>query len=54
MVQSNGEDMNTLKNMLANNEIKPYISKTFSFENMGNAHLELESGRTIGKIIVTV
>lgn len=53
-VQSNGDDMNTLKNMLESGAIQPHISKTFAFEKMGDAHLQLESGRTVGKVIVTV
>ena len=54
MVQSNGKDMNTLANMLESGAVKPYVSKTFPFENIGEAHLQLESGRTVGKVIVTV
>ncbi len=54
MVQSNGKDMNTLKALLEKGEIKPHISKTFTLENMANAHKQLESGRTVGKVVVTV
>ena len=54
LVQSNGEDMNTLKNLLESGALKPHVSKTFPFENMGDAHLQLESGRTIGKVVVTL
>lgn len=54
MVQSNGEDMNTLKNLLAEGTIKPHISKTFAFNEMDKAHEQLESGRTIGKVVVIV
>ncbi|CAM1343336.1 NADP-dependent oxidoreductase [Tenacibaculum amylolyticum] len=54
MVQSNGEDMNRLKNLLAEGTIKPHISKTFAFNEMDKAHEQLESGRTIGKVVVTV
>ena len=54
VVQSNGDDMNTLKNMLESGTLKPHISKTFAFEKMGDAHLQLESGRTVGKVIVTM
>ncbi len=52
MVQSNGADMNTLKGMLESGAIKPHISNTFAFDKMGDAHLQLESGRTVGKVIV--
>ena len=54
VVQSNGDDINTLKNMLESGALKPHISKTFAFEKMGDAHLQLESGRTVGKVIVTM
>lgn len=54
LVQSNGEDMNTLKDMLANGTLKAHVSKTFPFTEMGNAHLELESGRTVGKVVVNI
>jgi NADPH:quinone reductase-like Zn-dependent oxidoreductase len=54
MVQSNGDDMNTLKNMLESEAIKPHVSKTFAFEKMGDAHLHLEIGRTVGKVILTM
>ncbi len=54
LVKSNGEDMNTLNTLLESGAVKAYVSKTFAFNEMGKAHLELESGRTVGKIIVTV
>ncbi len=54
MVQSNGEDMNTLKELLESGKVKAHVSKTFSFGEMGQAHEQLESGRTVGKVIVKV
>ncbi len=54
MVQSNGKDMNTLATMLESGAIKPHVSKTFPFGDMAGAHLQLESGRTVGKVVVTV
>jgi NADPH:quinone reductase-like Zn-dependent oxidoreductase len=52
MVQSNGTDMNTLKDMLESGALEPHVSKTFAFENMADAHAQIESGRTVGKVIV--
>jgi NADPH:quinone reductase-like Zn-dependent oxidoreductase len=52
LVQSNGKDMNTLKDLLADGTIKPHVSKTFPFSEMGNAHMALETGRTVGKMVV--
>jgi NADPH:quinone reductase-like Zn-dependent oxidoreductase len=46
--------MNTLKGMLENGSIKPNIYKTFAFEDMAAAHTEVEKGRTVGKVIVTL
>jgi NADPH:quinone reductase-like Zn-dependent oxidoreductase len=54
LVQSSGEDMNTLKRMLEADELKPHVSKIFPFEKMADAHLQIESGRTVGKIVVTL
>lgn len=54
MVESSGEDMNTIKDLLEKGVIKPHISKTFSFEEMPKAHEHLESGRAVGKIVVTL
>jgi NADPH:quinone reductase-like Zn-dependent oxidoreductase len=52
MVQSNGTDMNTLKGMLETGVLNPHVSKTFAFEEMADAHAQIESGRTVGKVIV--
>ncbi len=54
LVQSSGEDMNTLKTMLQANKLKPHVSKTFSFENLADAHLQIESGRTVGKVVLVL
>lgn len=54
LVQSNGNDMNTLKRMLESNILKPHVSATFPFEKMAEAHMQLESGRTVGKVVVTL
>ncbi|MEO8711502.1 MAG: NADP-dependent oxidoreductase [Parafilimonas sp.] len=54
LVYSSGEDEKKLADLMEHEIIKPYISKTFSFNQMKEAHLQIESGRTTGKIIVTV
>tara|TARA_R110002110_G_scaffold205066_7_gene417340 strand:- start:496819 stop:497778 length:960 start_codon:yes stop_codon:yes gene_type:complete len=53
-VLSNGNDMNCLKDMLGNGVLKPHISKVFVFEEIATAHSYIESGRTVGKVIVTL
>ncbi|SIS69783.1 NADPH:quinone reductase [Zobellia uliginosa] len=54
LVKSDSDDMNTLKGMLESGAIKPNIYKTFAFEAMADAHREVEKGRTVGKVIVSV
>ncbi|GAB3897758.1 NADP-dependent oxidoreductase [Larkinella knui] len=53
-VQSNGEDMKTLAGLLENGTLKARVFKTFSFDQMAEAHLQVETGKTAGKVIVTV
>lgn len=54
MVTSNGDDMNALKSMLEAGTLKPHVSVTFPFEKLADAHLQVESGRTVGKAVVTL
>lgn len=54
MVSSNGEDMKVLATWLEKGILKPHISSTFPFTQLGEAHLQVESGRTAGKVIVLV
>ncbi|HEY0273610.1 MAG TPA: NADP-dependent oxidoreductase, partial [Chitinophaga sp.] len=51
-VVSNGKDMQALADLLAQGKLQPCISATFAFEDMGKAHLQIESGHTIGKVVV--
>ena len=54
LVHSSADNMKILKAMLENGNIKPTIYKTFDFEDMANAHRDVELGRTVGKVIVTL
>ncbi|GGG64208.1 NADP-dependent oxidoreductase [Epilithonimonas arachidiradicis] len=54
LVQSSGEDMKQIASLLESGAIKAHVSKTFPFEQMREAHLEQETGRTVGKIVVTL
>lgn len=53
-VKSNGDDMKELAKLLSDGLLKAHISKTFRFDEMIEAHRQIESGRTVGKIIVTL
>ncbi len=54
MVQSNGDDMEQLAELLEAGTIKPYISHEFSFDQIAQAHNQIETGRTRGKIVINV
>lgn len=54
LVQSSGEDMKHIASLLESGAVKPHVSKVFPFEKMREAHLEQETGRTVGKIVVTL
>lgn len=54
LVQSSGEDMKQIASLLERGAVKPHVSKVFPFEQMREAHLEQETGRTVGKIVVTL
>lgn len=54
LVQSNGADMKALADLLAEGKLRSLIDKTFPFDNMAGAHLAVETGRTTGKVVVTL
>jgi NADPH:quinone reductase-like Zn-dependent oxidoreductase len=54
LVQSSGEDMEHLASLLEEGVLKPEVSKLFPLEKMGEAHEQVESHKTRGKVIVTV
>jgi len=54
LVSSDGESMNEIAALLEKGIVKSHISSIFPFEQMADAHLSVESGRTVGKVVVTV
>jgi NADPH:quinone reductase-like Zn-dependent oxidoreductase len=52
LVQSNGNDMQQIASLLEKGIIKPYVSQIFTFDQMREAHLQQETGRTVGKIAI--
>lgn len=54
MVKSSGEDMKQIAGLLASQIIKPHIFETYDFSEMAAAHLSQETGRTVGKIVITL
>jgi NADPH:quinone reductase-like Zn-dependent oxidoreductase len=51
-VQSAGEDMQHIAQLLEEGEIRAEVSMTFPFRQMADAHLQIETGRTKGKVVV--
>lgn len=54
LVQSSGSDMKEVAKLLNEGIVKSHVSETFKFNEMGGAHLQLETGRTVGKIVVNI
>lgn len=54
LVNSSGDDMKVIADWLERGYIKPHVSETFNFKDMAFAHEHVESGRTIGKVVVTL
>ena len=49
-VKPNGEHMRAIADLLAKGIVRSHIPKTFLVDQMAEAHLLLESGRSVGKI----
>lgn len=54
LVHSSGPDMKSIADLLQKGSLKSHVSKVYPFEQMGEAHLAIEQGHTIGKIIVNL
>ena len=54
LVQSNGEDMSKLAELLESGALKSHVSATFNFDEIGKAHSQIETGKTRGKIVIKV
>ena len=52
MVRSNGNDMKTLSRLLKQKKVKPHIFKIFKFEEIADAHKQIETHHTVGKVII--
>lgn len=53
LVESSAKDMESIAALMRTGKLKSHIAVTYPFEKMGEAHTELEKGRTSGKIVVT-
>lgn len=51
-VYSDGEDMRKLADLLEKKIIKPHIYQVFDFPDVKAAHQQIDTGRTVGKVVV--
>lgn len=54
LVHSNGDDMEQIAELLEAGTIKSHISKEYAFSELPEAHKQIETGRTRGKIVVVI
>jgi NADPH:quinone reductase-like Zn-dependent oxidoreductase len=52
MVQSDGNDMKDIARLLENGSIKSHLSKIYPLDQVQTAHLQIETGKTRGKIVL--
>ncbi len=52
VLQFNGEYLRAFTNLTSKGVIKSYIAKTYPFTSMAEAHTQVETRRTAGKIVL--
>jgi NADPH:quinone reductase-like Zn-dependent oxidoreductase len=53
-VVSDGKDMRQLARLLESGEVRSHVSASYPFEELAKAHDAIETGKTLGKIVVTL
>ncbi|HRQ51284.1 MAG TPA: NADP-dependent oxidoreductase, partial [Agriterribacter sp.] len=53
-VRSSGSDMSAIADLLQQGIIRSHVSHVFSFVDMAKAHAQIATGRTRGKVVVTL
>lgn len=51
-IESNGETLKSIATLLHTGKLRSHISHTFPFSQIPQAHLQMESGKTTGKITI--
>ncbi len=54
LVSSDGNDMKQIAKLLEEGKIHSHVSEKFKFEELPKAHQQIETGKTLGKIVVLV
>ena len=52
LVHSDGNDMQSLAELLESGVVKAHVSRVFSHSDIAEAHRQIESGKTKGKLVV--
>lgn len=53
-VKSNGEDMEHIAGLFESGKLRSVITKALTLEQIPLAHTEIETGKTVGKIVITL
>lgn len=53
-MRGNGEDLRAIADLMSKGVLKPRIAKIYPFTSMAEAHTQVETRRTAGKIVVAV
>lgn len=51
-VYSSKQDMERIASLLKKEIVKPHLSYIFGFDEIAKAHRQIESGRTVGKVVI--
>ncbi|MFB6457030.1 NADP-dependent oxidoreductase [Chitinophaga sp. Hz27] len=54
LVNSNGKDMQDIASWLKDGRLRSIVAAVYPFDEMGKAHLQVETWRTVGKVVVRV
>lgn len=53
-MRPNVDDLKSIADLVSEGKIKPHIAKVYPFNSMVEAHKQVETRRTTGKIVLTV
>jgi NADPH:quinone reductase-like Zn-dependent oxidoreductase len=53
-VEANGEELAEIGKLVATGKVKPHVGKTFSLRSAAEALAAVESGHSVGKVVLTV
>jgi NADPH:quinone reductase-like Zn-dependent oxidoreductase len=54
VVASKNETIKAIAHLLENEVLKPHIHKAFPFDELSKAHLEVETNRVVGKVVINI